>query len=135
MRFREALQREFDRRRSVNPRYSLRSWARAMGVDHASMSQILRGHRRLTAKKVRAFCARLGIPATEAEEYCALEQEAVLLDSVSSGSYRADSRRLAMTLGIPVDQVNITLQRVLRKRMMIMKERDCWVRAEESIDG
>jgi hypothetical protein len=33
--------------------------------------------------------------------------------------------------GIPIDDVNITLQRLLRKRMVTMAARARWVRAEE----
>jgi hypothetical protein len=57
----------------------LRSFARALSVDHSSLSQILRG-----------------------------------------------------IAGIPLDEVNVTIQRLLRKRRVSMTSRDRWVRVEEA---
>jgi transcriptional regulator with XRE-family HTH domain len=53
--FRTVLQTERERRRAVNPRYSLRSFARDLSVDHSTLSQILRGKRRLTGRSTGAL--------------------------------------------------------------------------------
>ena len=128
---RRVLQSEFDRRRAVNVRYSLRGFARSIGVDHASLSQILRGRRRLTARSVHALGRRLHLPPGDIAEYAALEHEAAVLDAIGRPGFRPSSRWLASITGIPIDAVNITLQRLLRKRLLIMVSRDGWLRATE----
>lgn len=65
--FRARLQAELARRCADNPRYSLRAFARDLGIDHSSLSQLLRGKRRLTERLVRELGERLGLPAAELE--------------------------------------------------------------------
>jgi hypothetical protein len=55
MDMRSLLQLEFDRRRTKNPRYSLRAFAYELGTHHSALSQMLRAHRRLTARTIRRF--------------------------------------------------------------------------------
>jgi transcriptional regulator with XRE-family HTH domain len=45
----QALKSELTRRCEKNPRYSLRSFARSLGVDHSLLAKILRGERRVSA--------------------------------------------------------------------------------------
>ena len=126
--FRTVLQAELDRRRAVNPRYSLRSFARDLTVDHSTLSQILRGRRRLTGRSVRAFGCRLRLAAPAIAELCALENESAVLSALDRPSFQADSRWVATMVGIPLDEVNITLQRLLRKRILTMSTRARWER-------
>lgn len=129
------LQAEFDRRRAANRRYSLRGFARSLGLDHASLSQILRGRRRLTARSVQALGRKLHLPASDIAEHAQLEHEAAVLAAVGRPGFRPSSRWLANVTGIPVDAVNVTLQRLLRKRRLTMISRDRWLRAEEERRG
>jgi hypothetical protein len=126
--FRTVLQAELDRRRAVNPRYSLRSFARDLTVDHSTLSQILRGRRRLTGRSVRAFGRRLRLAAPVIAELCALENESAVLSALDRPSFQADSRWVATMVGIPLDEVNVTLQRLLRKRILTMTMRARWER-------
>jgi len=129
---RAVLQSEFDRRRGTNRRYSLRSFARDLAVDHSTLSQILRGRRRLTGRTVRAFGRRLRLPAPEIAELCALENESAVLAVLDRQNFQTDSRWVASMAGIPLDEVNVTLQRLLRKRMVTMTARTRWERVEEA---
>ena len=61
-RFRDRLQSEFDARREKNARYSMRAFAKLLGTEHATVSQILRGTRRVPLARIRAWAKRLGIP-------------------------------------------------------------------------
>jgi transcriptional regulator with XRE-family HTH domain len=133
--FRIVLQTEFDRRRATNPRYSLRSFARSLSVDHSALSQILRGRRRLTARTVRALGRRLRLSPSAIAEHCAAEHEAAVLAALHRPGFRADSRWLSSMVGIPLDDVNITLQRLLRKRIVSMRSHESWVRVEEAERG
>jgi hypothetical protein len=130
--FRTILQSELERRRAGNPRYSLRSFARDLAVDHSTLSQILRGKRRLTGRNVRAFGRRLRLAAPAIAEQCALENEAAVLAALDRPGFEADSRWVATRVGIPLDEVNVTLQRLLRKRIVTMATRARWVRVQEA---
>jgi transcriptional regulator with XRE-family HTH domain len=120
--FRALLTAELDRRRTANPRYSLRSFARDLSVDHSTLSQILRGKRRITGRSLRAMGRRLRLAPPQIAELCALENEAAVLATLGRPDPRANSRWVATMAGIPIDEVNITLQRLLRKRIVTMKE-------------
>ena len=121
------LRMEFERRRSANPRYSLRSFARDLSIDHSTLSQILRGRRRLTGRSVRALGRRLCLAAPAIAELCALENEPAVLSALDRPNFQADSRWVASMVGIPLDEVNVTLQRLLRKRIVTMAARARWV--------
>jgi hypothetical protein len=129
--FRAVLNTELARRRAANPRYSLRAFARSLAVDHSTLSQILRGRRRLTGRTVRAFGRRLRLDGPAIAELGALENESAVLDALERPNFQADSRWVATVVGIPLDEVNVTLQRLLRKRIVTMTARARWLRAEE----
>jgi transcriptional regulator with XRE-family HTH domain len=131
MRFKSRLEAAFLRRKDVNPSYSLRAFARALKADHATLSQILRGRRRVTAKTIRAWGSRLGLSASDVCECCCLENEASILGAIKQARFRANSRWLAVTLNIPLDDVNIALQRLLHKRLLRMCTHGSW-QGEES---
>src|SRR3954451_4647140 len=128
--FRVVLHRELVRRRAANRRYSLRSFARDLSVDHSTLSQILRGKRRLTGRNVRAFGRRLKLAHADIDELCALENESAVLSALDRPNFQADSRWVASMVGIPLDEVNVTLQRLLRKRIVTMTARAVWQRNE-----
>ncbi len=69
--FRRHLQAELARRCADNPQYSLRAFARDLDVDHSSLSQILRGRRRLSERALRGFGERLGIAPDRIEAFVA----------------------------------------------------------------
>ena len=71
--FRERLQREFENRKKKNPRYSLRALAAFLGADHSTLSQILRGERRVPVSRIRSWAGKLGIGSDEAAVYIAAE--------------------------------------------------------------
>ncbi len=130
--FRAVLRAEFERRQSANPRYSLRSFARDLSLDHSTLSQILRGRRRLTGRTVRALGRRLRLSTAEVAELCALENESAVLSVLDRRNFQADSRWVASMIGIPLDEVNVTLQRLLRKRIVTMTARARWERVQEA---
>lgn len=95
-RFRAVLAEEFARRRQVNPRYSLRAFAGSLGMEHATVSQLLRGSRPITNKSMTTIGARLRWTGSQvlarAGEEC-----------------KFDSRRIARNLNLSVDAVNVAL--------------------------
>lgn len=131
MRFSEQLRGAFERRRRINREYSLRAFARALSIDHSTLSQILRGRRRMTARSIRALGPRLGLDTHAIEESCALEHERAILAALGDTRFRPDSRWLAVVLNIPLDDVNVALQRLLRRRLLVMESRGTWRRSVE----
>jgi environmental stress-induced protein Ves len=79
---------------------------------------------------VRAFGRRLRLPAPHIAELCALENEAAVLAALDRPAFQADSRWVASMVGIPIDEVNVTLQRLLRKRTVTMTARARWERVQ-----
>lgn len=151
--FREFLQRELARRCAENPQYSLRAFARALGTDHSTLSQVLRGKRRLTAETIRGLAHALGLARSDAESFVALEDSAdgdegwerhvrqlqdealeviaqwqhfALLELVRLESFRPDCRWIARVLDISVDEVNLALTRLLHLGLLNMVDRHTW---------
>lgn len=123
---RDILQRELDRRRRNNSRYSLRAFAARLGIDHSTLSQILRGRRRLTTPAIRALGRKLRLTTEEIGLCCAVENDAAVLAVIAHPSFRPDSRWIATMAGIRVDEVNISLQRLLYRGALVMQARDLW---------
>jgi len=67
--FRAFLQVEFTKRCKKNPRYSLRAYAVSLQEDPSSLSQFLRGKRKMSAKKMRNIALKLGINSTHFKKY------------------------------------------------------------------
>jgi uncharacterized protein (TIGR02147 family) len=151
---REALRNELARRCARNPRYSLRAFARHLGTDHSTLSQILRGRRALAVRTIERMCTRLGIDkdqrerfvvaermrrrqtADEPEQIRRLGRDAMLLLSdwrhfavlelTRLDAFKPDSRWIARVLGASVDDVNIVVQRLLRFGLLQMTDAGRW---------
>jgi len=122
--FRTVLQSEFDRRIARNPRYSLRAFARTLGIAHTTLSRFLSGQRRLTARAIRRIGATLRL---DVEAHCSAENDRALLALLTRPGFRASSRWIATMLGITIDEVNLSLQRLVRERRLIMAGGNSWV--------
>jgi transcriptional regulator with XRE-family HTH domain len=140
--FRERQEQEFAARRAVNGRYSLRAFAGLLGVDHATLSQILRGRRSVPLERIGLWARKLKLSDEEAAVYAAVarvldeqarvSQEALrhwasemlsllsdrvhceILRLTHAKNFKSDSRWIAEQTGVGVDDVNIALSRLLR---------------------
>lgn len=121
--FRAVLRAELGRRCAKNPRYSLRAFARSLGVDHSTLSQLLRGRRPLTPAAVKRLGRKLGLDEAALSGFASerrSEAQAVLEDGthqailalVGTEGFRADVRFVARALGIDADAVNVAVQRL-----------------------
>jgi len=146
--FRAALRRELAARCGRNPQYSLRSFAAHLGIDNATLSQLLRGKRPLTARTIETLGTALGFdaaaiatfqeteklphPAAAAEESARrLAADAAIatadwwheaiLELVRLEDFRPDSRWIARVLDLSVDDVNVALQRLVRLGLLEMQ--------------
>jgi hypothetical protein len=96
IRLRTILDREFMRRKQVNPRYSLRAFAKSVDIEHSTLSQLMRGRRALTWKSIQAIAGKL-------------RGNGLGVLSAAEARQRFDSRLVARRLGISVDEVNVIL--------------------------
>ena len=152
--FRDKLEQEFEGRRSRNPRYSLRAFAAFLETDHSTLSQILRGSRRVPGRRIRAWGSKLGLSPEETTVYIAAEHvpdsaaarrqtqlrhwTAEALSIVTepvhweivrlsrTPEFRADCRWIARQAGVDVDQVNLALSRLLRLGLLEAREHGAW---------
>lgn len=131
MRFRDLLLAEFNRRRAANRRYSLRAFARALSLHHATLSRILRRQTAMAGRSIAAVGPRIGLTAEEIREFAERENELAVLDALGLGTFRPDSRWLASVLGLRLDDVNIALQSLLRTGRLRMLTSVRWHRTEE----
>jgi len=143
--FAAVLRAELTRRCARNPSYSLSAFARALDVDHATLSQILRGRRALTRDTIVQLGQGLGLETARVEAYvrdaaaakegpptgsAALDAAAILADPihhqllalVHTEDFRGDSRFLAQVLDTNADAINVALQRLLRFGLLVMTD-------------
>jgi plasmid maintenance system antidote protein VapI len=69
--FGACLQAELAARCERNSRYSLRAFANFLAVDHATLSQLLRGKRNMTAPTIRRLGERIGLTQDQIAHYLA----------------------------------------------------------------
>lgn len=152
--FRHVLQTELARRCTANPRYSLRAFAKYLGVDHSTLSQLLRGKRQFSPGNIRKFGVRLGYDEVAIETWQHQEAQELATDAIAQEvkqlsndmaalmtdinhyaileltrleEFQADSRWIARMLGITMDEVNIAVQCLLRLRILEMVSPTRWV--------
>jgi uncharacterized protein (TIGR02147 family) len=138
-----------------NPRFSLRSFAKQLGIDHSTLSQVLRSRRRLSARALEAVGKRVGLSQEAIRAYARSRKSPTsknlpenvrrfhldldtfqllsvwyhyaILELIQVQGFKTDSRWIANTLGIEVGDVNIALQRLLRLGLLEMSGRDRWI--------
>ncbi|MFN9069064.1 MAG: hypothetical protein ACK5V3_17710, partial [Bdellovibrionales bacterium] len=64
----ECLQREFTLRRGRNSSYSLRAFARSLGVNPGALSQVMSGKRPLTAQSTKKILQSMNIDFIEKQK-------------------------------------------------------------------
>src|ERR1700736_3751669 len=83
MDFRVYLQRELEARTRRNARYSLRSFARSLGIDASELSKVLRGRRPIGPRLVATLGERLGCSAREIAAFAPGAYRQIPIDTFS----------------------------------------------------
>ena len=155
--FRALLQERFRAAVRRNSRFSLRSFALQLGINHSTLSQILRNKRPLSVRSIESMGRRLGLNETLIDSYkqglkkrtnaSSKTNSAVrnfqfdldtfhllstwwhqaILELTHTRGFKTDSRWIASRLGISVDDVNIALQRLLRLGLLEMATSNRWI--------
>jgi transcriptional regulator with XRE-family HTH domain len=124
------LHAEYERRLLRNRRFSLRAFAALLGMDSSTVSQIMRGRRRLSARMTAAVCARLALSACERDalvgEARTRAHERRIVRQIARTGFVARSRPLARRLRLRTDDVNAALARLLRDGRVRMLSRTRW---------
>lgn len=155
--FRTMVRAALGRRCAANPQYSLRAFSLDLDIDHASLSQILRGKRRLTDAMIRRLGQSLSLstdqidaailfekitatpsahPATIIEfntltEYAAAVasdwRHLAILELTRLDAFRPDVRWIARVLDTGVDDVTLAINRLCHLGMLRMESATQWV--------
>lgn len=87
--FRHFVQAEIARRCARNPRYSLRACAKALDLDPATLSQLVRGKRRMTARMIRHLGAGLGLAEDAIADHVKREERFAAKPRTPPGALRS----------------------------------------------
>ena len=123
----QTLAAEFAQRRGNNSRYSLRAFARDLGTDHATLSQVIRGRRVLSPRMARKFGRRLHLPEADILEACEQHNAEAILRLGRTAAFRPNSRWIATRTGLPLDVVNAALARLIHERRLVMQAAKKWI--------
>lgn len=148
--FRERLQAELAARCERNPGYSLRAYANWLGIDHATLSQLMRGKRSMTEAMLRRLGERIGLAPEEIDAYAARGEAATagsapvralaedaaqvfghwhafaIMELMRLRSFRPDVRWIARVLGVSAGEVQVALQHLLRLGFLQMESPTSW---------
>lgn len=137
--FRRLLQDELVRRTQKNPGYSLRAFARMLGIQSGFLSKLLLGQRRVTPATVRRIGAKLGLSLQEIEFFeqahrhkfdtAAMDFHQIahdhfqiisdwyhfaILELAEVKGFDPSTRWIAKTLGISVAEAQAAVERLVR---------------------
>lgn len=147
--FRIHLQRELVARCQKNPKYSLRAFAKALGIGSSALSDILNNRRNLTEQmKVRLGFA-LGLTMDQLQKFNSVngtiadhvEFQQIQLDTYAIISdwyhyailelirvkdFKADAKWIANALGITKSEVNFAVERLQRVGLLRVSDSGVW---------
>ena len=124
--FSTVLDAEFRRRRSANPRYSLRAFALAVGKSHSALSRLRNGRQRASDATVISIGRRLGWTSARMTALIRDERIARLQDVASSSGFVPDARWIASRANLTLDAVQLALQEAVRSGRLEMNSRNAW---------
>jgi len=134
---RHLLEEELLERCRKNPQYSLRSFARSLGVDHTTLSRVLRGNRpigrklfirlshalNLSGPEIKHLSESLEGKAPTSIAYSSVALESMIaisdwyhdaiLELTQTTDFKDDPKWIAKRLQITVSEVNVALERLL----------------------
>ncbi len=142
--FRLWLQRQFTERCKRNSRYSLRAFAKNLGMDHSSLSQILSGKRSLSKKSTQILCTKLSANSKElqlfglaeqdsaADEYFQIEADsfaimaewyhAAIMEMTYTQGFKSDAKWMARKLSITTEEVKAAVERLKRLNLLELQD-------------
>ncbi len=140
----EVLIREYQRRSLKNPRYSVRSFAKSLGVSHSLLSMVLNGKRNPSRKLEALIEQKFREPSTPSsrDEYSEIKADqfekiaswlhyAILSSTTTSKSFTPKS--LAKRFGVTETQVKIAIQDLIRTQLLAKTKSGKWIQKSRPI--
>lgn len=142
--FIQILRAEYTRRCEKNSQYSLRSYARYLGINVACLSVILKGKRPLTSKMIDRLSKKMDLTPYQMQkvnglsdnqfELLTLDVYAVvslwyhdaILELVHTKGFKPELKWIAKRLGITPTEVSLAVERLVRFEMLETSEKK-WV--------
>jgi len=155
--FRLYLQNELIERCKKNKGYSLRSFARFLGLDPSTLSQILRRKRNLTRKSKLVLGHRLGLGPEEMTQFLGVSEslgekigqaQELTLDTfrviadwyhyaifelVTISNFQPDAKWIAKTLAISINEAHAAIERLLRLELIEIGRNGKWKQGSDLI--
>lgn len=110
--YQDYLKNELSERININPRYSLRSFAKSLKIDAGDLSRILNGTKVLTPELARKILGKLSLSRDETEDFMssiaeAYEKKGVLRKSsgLKSIMLKAKNKNVTKDIGVDVFKV------------------------------
>ena len=140
---RQAVQKEFVKRCQKNPAYSLRAYAKYLGVDQSFLTKLLKGQRPVTDSMAKTLAPKVGIKANDLAphfttgtrkmpnfrslsedefEFLAEWQHFAILELIKTKDFVFDPRKIAIRLGLHVEEVRSALERLERLDFVSIKD-------------
>ena len=152
--FRHYLREELLRRTRDNPKYSLRAFAGALGVQSGFLSKILNGQRRVTPKSIEKFGRKLGLTEDQIQSYlptsaapAELRTVAVpnfknlaedhfqvisdwyhfaILELATIKGFQPKPRWISAKLGLPIAETEEAIARLVRLGYVTIRRNGAW---------
>ena len=130
---------EFEKRRKKNPAYSLRAFARDVGISKTSLGDVINGHRKLSQQNINILGERLGLNETQVGALKSdLQSVSVMRDVIEGDELkliedwhylailslakikdaRCSAEWISERLGIPLEMATISLNELLERKLI-----------------
>jgi len=124
--FTTALAAEYHRRRTANPRYSLRAFASALRISHSALSRLGRGDQHASDATIASIGRRLNWPSARILSMMREQRFRRVARVADSPAFVPDARWIASRANLSLDDVQLTLHDALRTGRLDMTARDSW---------
>lgn len=127
------LQQEFIRKTALNPKFSIRSFSRQLGLNSGSLSQILAGKRPVTSKLIQTLEPKLGLPPKFhlGDQYNFIDDETItilthwyhyaILELTLIKGFKSDVEWISKKLDVPKVEIGYAIERMLRAELLAKK--------------
>jgi uncharacterized protein (TIGR02147 family) len=128
------LQQEFIRKTALNPKFSIRSFSKQLGLNSGSLSQILAGKRPVTSKLIKTLEPKLGLPPKFhlSDQYNFVDEESItilthwyhyaILELTLIEGFKSDIDWISKRLDVPKVEISYAIERLLRAGLLIKKK-------------
>lgn len=146
--FKDFLKRELSRRCEQNPAYSLRAFAKQLGISHTSLSQILAGKRPLSSKAQKQMALALNVSIEQfvkfkiptnikfEERFEPLDIDKfeflsdwyhdAILELTRLRCFKPEPKWIARVLDVNVNQINLAIERLTKLGLLKIERTGEW---------